>query len=64
MLKHDASAAASSSSGFEPSPFSNRELKLYCPPNPVAPLKLPFPPLSPPSHFALAVRVGILVFLQ
>jgi hypothetical protein len=26
MLKHAASAAASSSSGFEPAPFSNREL--------------------------------------
>jgi hypothetical protein len=29
MLKHAASAAASSSSGFEPTPLSNRELKLY-----------------------------------
>src|SRR6185437_8862666 len=59
MLKHAASAAASSSSGFEPAPFSKRELKLYCPPSPVAPVNEPRPSLSPPSHFAVAVRVGI-----
>ena len=29
MLKHAASAAASSSSGFDPAPLSKRELKLY-----------------------------------
>ena len=32
MLKHAASAAARSSSGFEPVPLSKREVKLYCPP--------------------------------
>src|SRR6266550_8552699 len=60
MLKHAASAAASSSSGLDPAPLSKRELKLYCPAiAPLSPLKLPFPPLSPPSHVALAFLVGI-----
>jgi hypothetical protein len=63
MLKHAASAAASSSSGFDPLPFSNRELKLYWPLRPVAPVNEPLPPFNPPSHFALAVRVGIVVLL-
>src|SRR5712671_154322 len=61
MLKHDAYAAARSSSGFDPEPDSNRELKLKSPPRPFATLKLPRPPLSPPSHFAFAVRVGIVI---
>src|SRR5512132_3856929 len=64
MLKQAASAAASSSSGFEPVPSSKRELKLYWPARPVCPLKLPRPPLRPPSHFALAVRVGIVLLLE
>jgi hypothetical protein len=60
MLKHAASAAASTSSGFDPTPLSNRELKLYCPPTaPLSPLKLPFPVLSQPSHVAVAFLVGI-----
>src|SRR5437868_2740088 len=60
MLKHAASAAASNSSGFEPTPLSKRELKLNCPPTPpLSPLKLPFPVLSPPSHVAVAFLVGI-----
>src|SRR5437762_13284588 len=60
MLKQAASAAASSSSGFDPAPLSNRELKLNCPPiAPLSPLKVPFPVLSPPSHVAVAFLVGI-----
>ena len=60
MLKHAASAAASSSSGFDPAPLSNRELKLYgALIAPLSPLKLPFPPLSPPSQTAVAFLVGI-----
>src|SRR3979409_105746 len=60
MLKHAASAAARSSSGFDPAPLSKRELKLYWPLiAPLSPLKLPFPPLSPPSHVAVAFLVGI-----
>src|SRR6267143_2611668 len=62
MLKHAASAAASNSSGFDPVPLSNRELKLYCPAiAPLSPLKLPLPPLSPPSQIALAFLVGICI---
>src|SRR5687767_13728231 len=60
MLKHAASAAASSSSGFDPAPLSKRELKLYWPAiAPLSPLKLPFPVLSPPSQVAVAFPVGI-----
>jgi len=60
MLKHAASAAARSSSGFDPLPLSKRELKLYCAAiAPLSPLKLPLPPLSPPSQVALAFLVGI-----
>ena len=58
MLKQAASAAASSSSGLEPSPFSNREPALYWPHSPVCPLKSPCP-LSPPFQFAVALLVGI-----
>ena len=56
MLKHAASAAASSSSGFDPSPFSKRELKLYWPPRPVAPLNDPRPALQP--TFPLRARAA------
>src|SRR5438105_4306500 len=64
MLKHAASAAASNSSGFDPTPLSKRELKLNWPPIPVlSPLKLPFPLLSPPSHVAVAFLVGIRLLL-
>ena len=60
MLKQAASDAASSSSGFDPAPLSKRELKLNCPPiDPLSPLKVPFPVLSPPSHVAVAFLVGI-----
>src|SRR6266436_4843729 len=60
MLKQAASAAARSSSGFDPAPLSKRELKLYCAPiAPLSPLKLPFPPLRPPSQVAVAFLVGI-----
>src|SRR2546421_12043511 len=60
MLKHAASAAANNSSGLDPAPLSKRELKLYWPAiAPLSPLKLPFPPLSPPSHVAVAFLVGI-----
>ena len=38
MLKHDAWAAAMSSSGVDPPPDSKRELKLYCPASPLATL--------------------------
>src|ERR1700693_3244283 len=63
MLKHAASAAASSSSGLDPAPLSKRELKLYWPAMaPLSPLKLPFPFLSPPSQIAVAFLVGILFF--
>ena len=54
-----ASAAASSSSGFEPVPFSKRDPKMYAPAKPDSPLYEPVPPLSPPFHTALAFRVGI-----
>jgi hypothetical protein len=65
MLKQAASAAASSSSGFDPTPLSNRELKLNWPLTaPLSPLKLPFPLFSPPSHVAVAFLVGILVSVR
>src|SRR6186997_392469 len=62
MLKQAASAAASSSSGLEPAPFSNRELALYWPAMPVCPRKSPWP-LSPPFQLAVALLVGIVSLL-
>jgi hypothetical protein len=38
MLKHEACAAAISSSGVDPPADSKRELKLYCPASPLATL--------------------------
>src|SRR5881394_1801260 len=61
MLKHAASAAARSSSGFDPWPSSKRDEKLYAPPRPVWPLNVPLPVLRPPLHTALAFRVGMLL---
>ena len=57
MLKQAASAAASNSSGLEPAPFSNRELRLYWPASPVCPRKSPCP-VSPPFQFAVALLVA------
>src|SRR3954453_2720676 len=59
--KQAASAAARSSSGFEPEPSSKREANEYGADRlPLAFLKLPLPAFSVPSHTALAFRVGIL----
>src|SRR6516164_6175771 len=65
MLKQLAWAAAMSSSGFAPGVPSKRVLKLYGVPliAPLATENVPWPSLSPPSHFALALRF-IVVLLQ
>src|SRR5258706_13305626 len=64
MLKHAASAAASSSSGFDPFASSNLVPNEYeAAIAPLSPSNLPVPPLRPPCHVALAVRVGIVLLL-
>src|SRR6266849_2741757 len=61
MLKHAASAAARSSSGFEPGVSSNLVPNEYEPLiAPLSPLNFPVPPFRPPCQVALAVRVGML----
>src|SRR3569833_4665396 len=58
MLKQPACAAAISSSGFVPTPFSKRVEKEYWVSfrTPLAVETVPFPSIKPPAHRALAVR--------
>src|SRR6185437_307712 len=57
IVKQPACAAAISSSGFVPAPFSNRVLKLYCASlrTPLCVLMLPLPSFNPPRHPADAL---------
>src|SRR6185312_1326508 len=63
MAKHPAWAAAMSSSGLVPTPFSNRVLNEYwvLESTPLAVETVPLPSLSPPFHCALAVRCMLLL---
>src|SRR5207237_5316317 len=65
MVKHPACAAANSSSGFVPMPFSNRVLKEYCVclSTPLSVEIVPLPSFSPPCHTAEAFRCMILLLL-
>src|SRR6185437_10411509 len=63
MLKQPACAAATSSSGFVPTPFSKRVEKEYCVSfrTPLAVETVPLPSFKPPAHRALDVRTMSLI---
>src|SRR5580700_48319 len=65
MAKHPACAAAISSSGFVPMPFSNRVLNEYCVSlsTPLSVVRLPFPSFNPPRQTADALRFIKLLLL-
>src|SRR5215469_6734277 len=58
IVKQPACAAAINSSGFVPTPFSKRVLKLYCASlrTPLCVLMVPLPSFNPPRHTADALR--------
>src|SRR5580704_6851828 len=65
IVKHPACAAANSSSGFVPTPFSNRVLQEYCVCFSV-PLSVeidPLPLFRSPCHTALALRCIVMLLL-
>ena len=60
IAKHPACAAPSNSSGFVPTPVSNREANEYAPLNaPFPKSTVPLPSLRVPSQRACAFRVGM-----